>query len=126
MTSVRIEPIGIVFVNGSEQCKRMTRLCQKLLEKSDMGIVNVIGVSSSIEFEHLEVFVKSHIDILVVPIFCFQAIVDNVPKLFGADRLRYVWFDGIDEMCRMDDRQIHNITEILFTQELELQVKAHH
>lgn len=119
-TSVRIEPIGIIFVKGFEQVEDMAMYCRKLLKKTDMEIVQVFCLNSAFEID--ELINVNNIDILVMSVFCFETLVNHMPKLFTSDRLRYIWFDQIDEMCDINCSIICNTTNIIFAQGLDIQV----
>lgn len=98
------------------------------LKKADMKNVNVVYLSSSYEIEHIDFLLNdrpwSNIDILVVSVFCFQTLVDCLPKIFTSQRLRFIWFDEIDEMYQNNATKIENTMNTLFSQEeCELQVR---
>lgn len=123
-----MEPIGIVFVNSSEQVEQMARICRVFLKKADMNTVNVLCLCSSYELEHIEIFLNnrqwSTVDILVVPVFCFQKLINRFPKMFESQRLRFIWFHEIDEMYQNDATKINNTVDKLFSQgDCELQVR---
>lgn len=123
-TSVRIEPIGIIFVSGVEKVEPMANICRKLLMKSGMDIVNVTCLNSAFEIDAL---VKTnHVDILVTPVFCFETLVNHMPKLFKSNRLNYAWFDEIDKMCQVNELETHKAMELLCGQanalDIDLQV----
>lgn len=115
-----IEPIGIIFVNGSEEVKHVATICRKLLQSAKMDIVNVSCLNSSFEIEALVDL--HHIDILVVSVFCFNTLFEHMPTLFRSERLQYVWFEQIDEMFLTYDVQIQHILDVIFEQNVELQV----
>lgn len=45
-----------------------------------------------------------------------------MPTLFRSERLQYVWFEQIDEMFQTYDVQIQHILDVIFEQNVELQV----
>lgn len=103
----------------------MARYCRKLLKKSGQADVNVSCLNISIEgpiFKHK----AENIDILVAPVFCFDTVIQLMPKLIThQQRLRYVWFHEIDEMCQIDEERTYNATDKLVPDDgsLDIQVK---
>lgn len=120
ITSVRIEPIGIIFVSGAEKVEPMAIICRKFLEKCGMGIVNVTCFNSAFEIDAL--VEMDQIDILVMPVFCFSTLVSRMPKLFTSNRLQYAWFDEIDKMCQINQSETYNAMDMLCAQDLDMQV----
>ncbi|XP_055299568.1 uncharacterized protein LOC129567060 isoform X2 [Sitodiplosis mosellana] len=121
-TSVRIEPIGLIFVSGAEKVEPMATICRKLLQKSGMAIVNVTCLNSNFEINAL--LQMDHVDILVLPIFCFKTLVNHMPKIFKVGRLQYAWFDEIDKMCQINEVETYKAVDILCTPGLDMQVAA--
>ncbi|XP_031623585.1 uncharacterized protein LOC116340951 isoform X2 [Contarinia nasturtii] len=120
-TSNRIEPIGIIFVNGAEEVERMAATCRKLVEKANFKLLTVFCLNSTLEIETL--MAMDHIDILVTSVFCFETLVNHMSKLFRSNRLRYVWFHQIDNMCHTNDVETHRALEIILAQNLDIQVQ---
>lgn len=121
-SSRRMEPVAIIFVKCAEEVNRMAAFCRKLLQQSTMNNVNVLCLNSSFE---VNVLMKgNNIDILVMPVFCYQSFANHeqMSLLFKTQRLRYVWFNQIDEMCSINQSKTVETLNVFLAQ--NLQVKA--
>lgn len=117
----RIEPFAIIFVPNAEDVEHVAGLCRRLLQKSNMNTVNVFCLNKSIEIESL--IENESIDILVTTVFCFRTIRQHLPKLFRSERLRYIWFHQIDEMCQVNESLTWEaVNECLSSREMDIQV----
>lgn len=92
-----------------------------MIHASKQSDVNVFCLSSSFEIEAL-IKTAETIDVLVAPVFCYDAIVKHMPKL--KVHLRYVWFHQIDKMCEISEDLTYNATDQLVMEDLDIQVKA--
>lgn len=114
-----LEPIAIIFVTCAEEVELMAKYCRKMIQKSGLDDVDVYCLNSSFEVKTL-IETAIGIDILVAPVFCFDAIVQHMPKLTA--RLRYVWFHQIDEMCQINENLTNDAAEKLLRDDLDIQV----
>lgn len=103
----------------AEEVELMAKYCRKMNASSGLDEVSVYCLNGSLEIEAL---IKSAItiDILVAPVFCFDVIVQHMPKL--TTRLRYVWFHQIDEMWEINKDLTNNVAEKLLADDLDIQV----
>lgn len=98
----------------------MAKYCRKMIRSSGLDDVDVCCLNSSFEIRAL-IETAIAIDILVAPVFCFDAIVQHMPKL--TTRLRYVWFHQIDDMYEIDEKLTKKAAEFLLSDDLDVQVK---
>ena len=87
-----------------------------------MAEVNVTCLNSNFEINAL--LQMSHVDILVLPVFCFETLVKAMPKIFKINRLLYAWFDEIDKMCQINESETFKAVDILCTPALDMQVSV--
>lgn len=104
----------------AEEVELMASYCRKMIQNSGLNDVNVFCLNSSFEMNTLIETAKDGIDILVAPVFCFETIVQHMPKLIA--RLRFVWLHQIDEMCRINEDRTYNVIDQLLLDDLDIQV----
>lgn len=107
-------------MNGAEEVERMAVTCRKLVEKADMDLY-VYCLNSRFEIQTL-MQTNYPIDILVTSVFCFDALVSQMPLLFKLNRLQYVWFHQIDSMYQTNMFETQQAVNTLFAQDIDIQV----
>lgn len=86
-----------------------------------MNNLNVFCLNSSFEIGLIEH--ADNIDILVTSVFCSQTIAQRLPKLFRSQRLRYIWFHQIDEMCQINELITYETTNRFLSTGADIQVE---
>lgn len=109
-------------MSTAEEVEQMAKYCRKLIAKSEQCDVNVFCLNSSFEIGALMNVMndKANTDILVTPVFCFDAIVQHMPNI--NKHLRYVWFHQIDEMCKISKDLTYKAAGYLSLECFDIQV----
>lgn len=113
--STSIEPFAILLTANAAQAETLTKKCAYLFEQSSEDPVKIYYLNGSHRIQKMiEAAKKKSFDVLVCSVFCFAAVLEQIPVFFDSKRLNYVHFHRIDEMWQIDQKITENIVEKVF------------
>lgn len=99
----------------------MAHACRTFTEKSNHMELKIFCLHTAYEIDLL--LAVNDIDILVAPVFCYGSLVEKMPKIFVSERIRFVWFDQVDEMSQTNGPELNRIFDEFLSQEIDIQVR---
>lgn len=114
--STSIEPFAILLTANTAQAETLTKKCAYLFEQSSEDPVKIYLLNGSRRIpKMIEAAEKKAFDVLVCSVFCFAAVLEQIPDLIDSKRLNYVHFHRIDEMWQIDPKITQDIVHTVFS-----------
>lgn len=114
--STSIEPFAIILTANNAQAETLTKKCAYLFEQSSEDPVEIYYLNGSRNIQKMiDGAKKKSFDVLVCSVFCFAAVLKQIPNVIDSKRLNYVHFDQIDEMWQIDPKITQDIVHTVFS-----------
>lgn len=115
-SSTSIEPFAILLTANSAQAETLTKKCAYLFEQSSEDPVEICYLNGSRSIQRMvEAAEKKSFDVLVCSVFCFAAVLEQIPDIINSNRLNYVHFHRIDDMWQIEPKITQDIVQTVFS-----------
>lgn len=118
-----IEPFAILLTANAAQAETLTKKCAYLFEQSTEDPVEIYILNGSRGIpKMIEAAKRKSFNVLVCSVFCFAAVLEQIPNVIDSNRLNYVHFHRIDEMWQIEPSITQNIVHTVFSRHIMPQV----
>lgn len=100
-------PVAVLLVASSREVELIGKYCANLVPREQLTVVKAFG---NFNCENKQVALLNGCDLLITTPPCFSRLAQgNVIKMFNKERIKYLIFDGLDQMHEKFEQDIRTI-----------------